>query len=57
MIKDVCDDYGVGRTYCYKLLSEGCISAVKLGGKTLILAESIDKYFSALPAYQPGTRA
>ncbi|NHN85586.1 excisionase family DNA-binding protein [Acetobacter musti] len=56
-VKAVCDNYGIGRTYCYKLLSEGQISAVKLGGKTLITASSIDKYFSSLPAYEPGNVA
>ncbi|GBR01099.1 excisionase family DNA-binding protein [Acetobacter oeni] len=56
-VKSVCDEYGIGRTYCYKLLSDGRISAVKLGGKTLIKSASVDNYFSTLPDYKPSAAA
>lgn len=56
-VKAACDTYSIGRTSCYRLLSEGRISAVKLGGKTLIPVSSLDRYFASLPAYQPGGAA
>lgn len=54
-IRNTCKIYGIGRTYCYKLLSEGHIKAKKLGGRTLVSAESANKYFSKLPDYKSQT--
>ncbi|NHO54615.1 hypothetical protein GOB87_11770 [Acetobacter estunensis] len=53
-ISNVCKNYGIGRTYCYKLLSDGHIQAKKLGGRTLVSVESLNTYFSSLPDYRPG---
>ncbi|WP_338421314.1 helix-turn-helix domain-containing protein [Acetobacter conturbans] len=54
-IAKACTIYGIGRTYCYRLLSEGHIKAKKLGGRTLISAESLNQYFNTLPDYKSGT--
>lgn len=53
-ITGACRNYGIGRTYCYKLLSEKKIKAKKLGGKTLISVHSMKNYFASLPDYVPG---
>ncbi|MFC5358240.1 helix-turn-helix domain-containing protein [Azospirillum himalayense] len=40
---------GVGTTKFYELLNEGKIEAVKVGRKTLVLTESLEKYVANLP--------
>ncbi|KAA0680122.1 DNA-binding protein [Azospirillum brasilense] len=40
---------GVGTTKFYELLNEGKIDAVKIGRKTLILTNSLEKYVANLP--------
>ncbi|WP_291364359.1 hypothetical protein [Acetobacter sp. UBA5411] len=51
-ISNTCKIYGIGRTYCYKLLAEGHIKAKKLGGRTLVSTDSANNYFSKLPDYK-----
>ncbi|WP_081863098.1 helix-turn-helix domain-containing protein [Azospirillum argentinense] len=40
---------GVGTTKFYELLNEGKIEAVKVGRKTLVLTDSLEKYVANLP--------
>ena len=42
-ITKTCHLYGIGRTYCYKLLSSGSIKAKKLGGRTLVSVDSLNQ--------------
>jgi excisionase family DNA binding protein len=48
-IPAACARYGIGRTLLYELLGSGKIEAVKLGKRTLILAESVERYMESLP--------
>jgi excisionase family DNA binding protein len=41
--------YAVGRSTVYNLLSDGVISAVKCGAKTLISMKSGEKWAASLP--------
>ncbi len=41
--------YGLSRTRLYRLLAAGRIEARKLGGRTLVVAESADRFMAALP--------
>jgi excisionase family DNA binding protein len=38
-----------GNTKLYELIGEGRLEAVKLGGKTLITAASLDAFIASLP--------
>lgn len=40
---------GVGRTYFYELVSQGRISPVKLGRRTLVKATELQAFIAALP--------
>lgn len=42
---------GISRSRLYELIASGEIPAVKLGGCTLILRESLVAYLASLPAY------
>ncbi|NQV19815.1 MAG: hypothetical protein HQ511_00205 [Rhodospirillales bacterium] len=48
--------YGPGRSKTYELISEGKLTAVKVGAKTLISAESAEDWFTNLPRAQIGQR-
>ena len=43
---------GISRSYTYKLLAEGKLRAVKLGGRTLIRAQEGLAFLDSLPAVQ-----
>ena len=43
----------VGRTRFYELLNAGELSAVRLGRRTLVRADEIDRFIHTLEAYQP----
>jgi excisionase family DNA binding protein len=45
----------VGRTKAYELINSGKIVAYKQGHQTLIDADSIDAFQSALPRVEPGS--
>lgn len=47
--KEACARCGFGLTTLYKLLKEKKLEAVKVGARTLVLHESIEKYFDELP--------
>lgn len=48
-VPDTCRVAGIGRTKVYELVAAGQLRAVKIGAKTLILADSIQEYFQSLP--------
>ena len=47
-VSDAIRRLGVGRTTFYRLLSENKIEAVKIYGRTLVVAESIDRFVAGL---------
>lgn len=48
-VPDTCRVAGIGKTKVYELLGAGQLRAVKIGAKTLILADSVRDYFASLP--------
>jgi excisionase family DNA binding protein len=50
-VKEFCRRYGVGVTTTYKLLSEGALSAVRYGHRTLIDLESAEAWRRSLPTW------
>ena len=48
-IVEVCALASVGRTTVYQCINEGTLKAVKLGRRTLILAEDLRDWLSGLP--------
>ncbi|MDH2380885.1 helix-turn-helix domain-containing protein [Bradyrhizobium sp. CER78] len=44
-----------GRTKAYELIKEKKIIAYKMGGQTMVDADSIDAYHMSLPRIEPGT--
>jgi excisionase family DNA binding protein len=48
-LADLKRQYGVGRTYGYKLIRNGDLEAVKVGSKTMITLEAAEKWRRSLP--------
>lgn len=48
-IADACAAGGFGRTTAYELIAQGKLDARKIGGRTVILAESLRAYIASLP--------
>ena len=48
---------GVGTTRGYQLINSGMIEAVKLGGKTLIRADSLRRFVEGLPSARQNENA
>ncbi len=48
-IPGACRMIGLGRTSVYSLISQGILDARKAGGKTVITADSIERYVASLP--------
>ncbi len=46
-----------GNTKLYELIGEGRLEAVKLGGKTLVTAASLDAFIASLPRAEIFTKA
>ena len=40
---------GIGRTKLYELLGDGKVQAIKLGTRTLVLTESVERFLGSLP--------
>ena len=55
-VASACAALGVGRTRLYELISQGKIEARACGGRTLIPAQSLFDFVSALPAAQVGAQ-
>jgi excisionase family DNA binding protein len=51
-VKEVAEALGVGRTTVWKALSEGNLSAVKLGHRTLVSADSLRSWIASLPRFR-----
>lgn len=49
-IAETCKWSGIGRTKLYELLSDGKIEARKLGTRTLVLTESVERFLASLPS-------
>lgn len=41
---------GIGNTLAYELIAQGKWAAVKLGGRTLITADSLNRFIASLPS-------
>lgn len=48
-IANTCQWSGIGRTKLYQAISENKIEAVKLGARTLVVTESVEKFLASLP--------
>ena len=48
-IADACRRYGFGKTMLYELIAAKKIEAVKLGTRTLVLVESVERHLATLP--------
>jgi excisionase family DNA binding protein len=48
-IEEFAELTGVGRSSVYKALRNGCLTARKVGKRTIIAAEEVDKWFARLP--------
>ena len=51
-VKDAAQLLGVGKTTIYKLLGQRAIDAVKIGRKTLLRVESLERWLELLPRLQ-----
>ena len=49
-IADACRVVGIGRTNLYRLINEGKLEARKVGGRTLIPAESLRRLIDDAPS-------
>lgn len=50
-IPQLCKTLNIGTTYCYELIKNKRISAVKLGKKTLIKRSEMERFISELDQY------
>jgi excisionase family DNA binding protein len=50
-LHDLTDHYRIPRSTAYEMLSRGTLEAVKLGGRTLILTESVERLLASLPRF------
>ena len=47
-VQDACRSTGLGRTTIYALIAEGKLDACKAGARTLIRADSLERYIGGL---------
>jgi excisionase family DNA binding protein len=52
-LEDAWTTLGVGRSTLYELIAAGDIQAVKVGRRTLIRHDELERYVQALPAKAP----
>jgi len=52
-IADACRWSGLGRTKLYELIASQQISAVKVGSRTLVVADAFEKYLAEQPKLHP----
>jgi hypothetical protein len=55
-IRAFCQAYSVGRSLAYRLIADGSLVAKKAGAKTLIDRASAERWYNALPEYEPAPR-
>ena len=48
-IRDACAAVGIGRTKLYALINEGKLDARAIGGRTVIPAQSLQRFVANLP--------
>ena len=48
-VNDAAHMIGIGRTKLYELLGDGKVQAIKLGTRTLVLTESVERFLGSLP--------
>ena len=48
-VRSACDISGIGRTTLYRLIAEGKIDARSCGGRTIVIAASLEAYVAGLP--------
>lgn len=54
-IDEFCSSHGISKTTAYDLLSSGALTAVKVGRRSLLTAESVERWRASLPAFESGT--
>lgn len=50
-IGDFCEATSLGRTHVYELLKRGEVKAIKIGRRTFIRREDVQKWISSLTSY------
>lgn len=48
-VADACKRYGIGKTKLYELIGDKRVEAVKLGSRTLVIADTVERYLASLP--------
>jgi excisionase family DNA binding protein len=48
---------GVSRAQIYNFLRDGRLKAAKIGHRTVVRAEEVQRFIGALPPYRPATAA
>jgi excisionase family DNA binding protein len=43
-VTNTAEDLGIGRTKVYQLINSGALATVKIGSRTLVVAESVKKF-------------
>jgi len=43
-VTSAAEDLGIGRTKVYQLINSGALATVKIGSRTLVVAESVKKF-------------
>lgn len=56
-IAQVCVALGIGRTSVYALIRSGQLRAVKIGRRTIVLSEDLERYLGGLRAIEPKAKA
>lgn len=51
-IAQVCSELGIGRTFVYELIRSGQLRAVKIGRRTIVLSDDLNRYIAGLPTLQ-----
>ena len=52
-IAETCERLGIGRTTAYRLMSSGRLPARKIAGRTLVLANDLERFLAELPSAYP----
>lgn len=53
-IHDFCKSFGVSRSTAYDLLADGTLAGRKIGRRTVLTAESVERWAASLPVFEPG---
>jgi len=54
-ILELCRSVGIGRTTAYEEIRSGRLKVIKVGKRTLITAEELQRWLESLPHFQPGS--